>query len=594
MKEKPAKKTTEVRGLCASRAARHGAKSEDLALGLEYLALEILAQDPELVDSIISENNASEQNFGEWHTGGASDGGIDGILFNEELTQVTIIQAKNYSRAVDAAVIEEARAFYFRLPEWMESDFVRKLNDKTQALLSDSQLNPRNQHVDLYFVTTCTSSEANYKEVAEQASQTFQEQGLNVDCHFLTQADLLDLHETAGQSQSSKTLREVALTFSPDDFIIFDEGPSRALVGVIKGNQLAELYNRKDVKNLLFNANVRAALSTGKVNPDIRKSAVKDAANFFYYNNGVTATCDAFEVQGSNVKIKSMQVVNGAQTVAALAKELRLLKASSPVRVLIRIIETNKNSHLREAITRYQNTQNPVKASDFFSNDPFQLWLDSTIQSHSGVNGFPSVWYEHKRGLRPANTAGRRKLTMEQLALLRFAALENPTFTYKLAKNIWDGEDNNANYWIAFGREKSEITEWNKSEIAEVGWLIQDWLELRSKHADVKKAGSTNQESKYLGVLARYITAAKYRLVRELQERGELPEFDSILSNPKIYATELKRVDRVVRSAVRKEYEGWSQRVANARLNLPQDEATWVRLVDGLISQYDFDRDLSD
>jgi hypothetical protein len=116
------------------------------------------------------------------------------------------------------------------------------------------------------------------------------------------------------------------------------------------------------------------------------------------------------EASRSTVKARDFQVVNGAQTVAALAKALRR-KPNPEVRVLLRIIETNdlpgKKSKVADQITRFQNTQNPVKASDFFSNEPFQLWISEMIDKHSGKAGFPAIWYEHKRGAKSAqSTAG--------------------------------------------------------------------------------------------------------------------------------------------------------------------------------------------
>ena len=248
--------------------------------------------------------------------------------------------------------------------------------------------------------------------IAEAATNAHLEAGRNVNCRMLTQSDVMELVSNSSNTQTNATVPLVTLSIADGDYLIQSDGKYRILVGIIKGQQLEALYNTRGMRSLLLNTNVRAALTTGKVNPKIQETASSDdeAPLFLYYNNGVTATCSTMEASRSTVKARDFQVVNGAQTVAALAKALRR-KPNPEVRVLLRIIETNdlsgKKSKVADQITRFQNTQNPVKASDFFSNEPFQLWISEMIDKHSGKAGFPAIWYEHKRGAKSAqSTAG--------------------------------------------------------------------------------------------------------------------------------------------------------------------------------------------
>ena len=81
----------------------------------------------------------------------------------------------------------------------------------------------------------------------------------------------------------------VTLNLQSGHFTALD-APFRTLVGVIKANELVDLYNRAGVGNTLFHLNIRP-LGSRRANPRIVETALSDdeAAHFFYYNNGVSA-----------------------------------------------------------------------------------------------------------------------------------------------------------------------------------------------------------------------------------------------------------------------------------------------------------------
>ena len=103
-------KRDELKTAASARAVKYGAAKDNHALGLEYLALEILAHQPNLVDELVPGGEANID-IRSYHTGGPNDGGIDGILFNEEATNVYILQTKYKSGSIDATTLEEARSF---------------------------------------------------------------------------------------------------------------------------------------------------------------------------------------------------------------------------------------------------------------------------------------------------------------------------------------------------------------------------------------------------------------------------------------------------------------------------------------------------
>jgi hypothetical protein len=582
------KKIDELKALASDRAIRHGQTTDAISLGLEYLAIEAVAQTQDFIDTVIGDELASQMKFSDWHTGASGDGSIDGILFDEDLTRVAIIQTKYYSGKVDANIYEAARAFFDKLPTWADVTKRGSFNEQTQRLLDDSNLDPKKQQVDLYFITSMTNSERDHAALADEKTSQYRDLGMNVNCFFFTLPDFLDFFENVLNAQSGSKLPELDLKISQSDYIVNTDGPHKILVGVIKGQELASLYNRRDVKNKLFVANVRAALSSGKINPKIQETAKEQSGKFLYFNNGVTATCTSLTAIQSTITVEDLQVVNGAQTVVALAKALRGT-SNTEVRVLIRIIET-RDTNVTEQITRYQNTQNPVKAADFFANEPLQTWLAAQIDTMSGKDMMPPTWYEHKRGVKNGSTSNRRKLTMEQLATLRYACLHEPTFTYKTARDIWNGEDDNKNYWLAFGRgaDGEAVQQWNREELAEMAWMVHTWFKLRDKHTELMKPGAPeNPEKTWLGVLSRYVTALMHSLVINLQAQGTLPSFEELTKNPAAYEEILELVQKTCRGSVRRAIKGdrWKT-VANPRLNMPQDADQWTEIKIEVLEEY--------
>ena len=594
-------KRDELKNAVSQKALKYGATKDNHALGLEYLALEILAHQPSLVDEFIGGDGLDIDVRG-FHTGGPNDGGIDGILFNEEATNVFITQTKYKSGSLDATTLEEARSFFGRLDEWMNPENRLVWNPETKRLLDEAGLAPQEQEISLYFFTTMTSVDKPlYQNIAEEFTNAYRERNMNVRCEVLTQSDILDLMRNSYNTQEHSLVPKVDFKISRKNQFIFNDGSYRVLVGALSGNEIANLYNRKGVKNKLFNLNVRAALlASGKINTKIRETAQDEgeSGNFFYYNNGITATCSNFDLDDVNVSAENMQVVNGAQTVAALADAAKANKCRSDVYVMFRLIETEggkRKNQVADQITRFQNTQNPVKVSDFFSNEPIHKKIEQVFTERSGRGAFPSIWYEYKRGIKGPGTAGRKKITQENLAYLRYACLSDAPFTYKNAKDIWDGVENNKLFWTAFGVDGEEVQDWDSENIAQVGWMLRCWLQLRDEQKKIAKddspASKNNKERIYLGVMARYVTALAYSGMCYLRDEKEaFSNFEQLMESEPFCKEQEKKVIRVARRIVRNEFtRKWDGQVANPRLNMPQNPAVWEELKSELKTEYELD-----
>lgn len=148
---------------------------------------------------------------------------------------------------------------------------------------------------------------------------------------------------------------------------------------VFPGKLLASLYEKHGSR--LLEGNVRSFLSTrGKVNAGIRKTILNDPTAFFAYNNGIACTAEEVGIgyvgnQQRILKVKDLQIINGGQTTASLfsakAKDRAPLdNIFVPAKITV-LHDNEKYSSTIENIARYANSQNSIKASDFFANHPF-------------------------------------------------------------------------------------------------------------------------------------------------------------------------------------------------------------------------------
>jgi hypothetical protein len=155
--------------------------------------------------------------------------------------------------------------------------------------------------------------------------------------------------------------------------------PYEAVYGAVSAMELTKWY--EDYGTKLFVENLRYVIEKSDVNEGIMETADKEPANFWYFNNGVTAICDSFEKQpaggaqtdGGVFDVSKISVINGAQTIGSLAKAKASGTKIDDVRVHMRIIALEKTPEgFASGVTRSNNTQNDLNAADFVSFDANQ------------------------------------------------------------------------------------------------------------------------------------------------------------------------------------------------------------------------------
>ena len=247
---------------------------------------------------------------------------------------------------------------------------------------------------------------------------------------------------------------------------------------VMPGTILSTIYEKFGGR--LLEQNVRTFLQArGKVNRGIRRTIMAEPAMFFAYNNGITATAADVETSRTAdglqiIRITDLQIVNGGQTTASLFHTRRKDKADLGqifVPMKLCVIDSKENERVVPLISEYANTQNRVKAADFFSNHAFHIRMEEISRriwapAGRGAQRQTKWFYERARG---QYADAQVKLTQGERS--RFRA-ENPK-TQMLTKsdlakfeNVWD----DLPHWVNLGAEKNFVryaerigAEWEKS-----------------------------------------------------------------------------------------------------------------------------------
>lgn len=204
--------------------------------------------------------------------------------------------------------------------------------------------------------------------------------------------DILRLYD---QYRRGATPRARPLELHIEDKLQYRD-PRRNVTSYLFNAPLADFrcyLEQSDVARLVAR-NIRYNLG-GKIGRTIRKTYEKTPLDFWYFHNGITIICDALSENNGVATLLNPSVINGAQTLYAVSDSS---KRKSPALVTTRVIvrgpdddQPPEDDVWLQNVIRGVNTQNKVKAADFWSNEPEQFELQHRFRE-------VSVFYERKRG----------------------------------------------------------------------------------------------------------------------------------------------------------------------------------------------------
>lgn len=568
----------DLKQLCSNYAEKYGYKRDHVERGLESYAVHLFAQE-EGFNAVLEGNLTSEVDLSEYicrH----NDLQIDGVLEDEAGKRLLLVQATWRGKTLDESKLEA----FFDVPDRiLRKEYSETGGDQIQDLLSGFVDKVSDGYeIILRFVTNLNiGNRERLLEATDAKNLAYETADRNIVCELYGQSELAKRADELEKAVTGGLVDEVTLHFQKEHLLELYK-PYRTLVGVIKANEIVDLYLKRTVRNALFNLNIRLPLASKKVNPRIVDTAASDAEgeHFFYYNNGVSAVCSGYTRDDSIVTAKRFQIINGAQTVNALVMARRR-NPNPNVYVLFRLTETKEGygGDFTQNIIRYNNTQNPVKVADFFSNDKIQLWLRDNFIKISGRGPIPTVYYIYKSGYKPKGATGKG-VKIETLAGIRHAFIYGPVMSYRAPAQFFDRE---GAYHEAFGVEGKPAVMWPDEELYRFGaaLAIHDRVQAIARKLRSGRATKDIDEAKYLYRLARYVTGLAGAGLEAIREEA-FHDYATLTASSATFNEHVAPIIDEARAVLRHEWKRRKGSAVQPEYNLARDEETWVRLKDSL------------
>ena len=168
-------------------------------------------------------------------------------------------------------------------------------------------------------------------------------------------------------------------------------GETKAVVVALPLKECIKIPGIKD--GSLFRKNVRQSLgSNNKVNKGIAKTIKKNAREFFFLHNGITAICSEMSISDDVLSVKELNVVNGCQSLSTIYSSGESAKNAEDAYILFRFYEIDDQERA-DNISTSTNSQSAVKPRDLRSNDKYVLAMKKSFEQY-----FCDGYFITKRG----------------------------------------------------------------------------------------------------------------------------------------------------------------------------------------------------
>lgn len=393
------------------------------------------------------------------------DAEIDIFFESKETEEIYILQCKHPKIAASDPIPEsEVKSFFsnFRLLE--DQSYLqrrRTTNPKLEELAAEFEYWQKQGYL-IHFIFA-SSGEGTDKTAAlvEKFNKDFQNKSVKFD--------VWDVSSLRDEFESVKSIDEkypdrVSITLADGHFLRPD-GEFENLTFVVKGSTLKQIA--LEHKDSLFNWNIRRFLGKkGEVNAGLTETLAKEPQHFYYYNNGISALCEQFEFDEKTRKVivRKLQIVNGAQTIGALKNaDAERLKDTLVLVKLTAIKHAYREKGIAAALIKTNNTQNTLRAPDFRSNDPIQLWLEAKFKETKPRGELKQIVYGRKRPY-PRSSSSTSVLKLQDLGKIRYAWLYDPRLPIADPAKLFQLKEENGLYGFAFGMDGELSNMWSDAQ----------------------------------------------------------------------------------------------------------------------------------
>lgn len=392
---------------------------------------------------------------------GTKDNGVDGVLYDNLRNKLYFVQAKWSGKGTSTIETGDLHKFITGAYDLLNEDW-SKFNNRVKNISKEISDGIRNDP-EIVLVAAYNSDNPVSTECQEIIKEFLEEN--NSDSQDVVSFRVFDLKRLL---RTIKTVKSGAKSDVEINLLQWGEQkePYYAIYGKVSCADVAEWHAAHE--DLLFSENIRNSLSESDINAQIEAALLRNPAEFWYLNNGITAIADDVarkpiglgdQKESAYWKVGNLKIVNGAQTTGSIAKAyLKNPRAVKKAYVQVKVISLEHAPiDIANRITTATNTQNRVEAKDFLALDPRQ---DGIAESMKKLG----IQYCFRRGERVVDPS--RGLDVQELAMAMAVSSESMASVTIAKRNAGSLTDPNAFYQKLF----------DKPIEASAGWeLVKNW-----------------------------------------------------------------------------------------------------------------------
>jgi len=371
---------------------------------------------------LVDFGDISEANYAQFRKTGIQVDGYGGNLSDENgIVQLILVDYSADQEAPNTITKSEIETLLRRCTNFIEKahsqKFINELEESSEAFGLANTIKGQWSNVLKVRITLITN---------RQVSKRVNQKSFKITEVLETPVvlNIWDLHRLESINVQAGEREPLLINMSDFDGEIhvlpteISKGKFETYLGIMPGTVLSDIYDAYGTR--LLEQNVRVFLQArGKVNKGIQSTILEEPDMFFCYNNGLTATAEALEVEESDKglrlkEIRNLQIVNGGQTMASIyhmshycKKKWRRGIAPDVSKVFLQmklsVVPASDALVVVPKISRFSNSQNKVSDADFFSNHPYHVKMEKfsrRIVAPAREGNFKtSLWfYERMRG----------------------------------------------------------------------------------------------------------------------------------------------------------------------------------------------------
>lgn len=299
-------------------------------------------------------------------TDGKDDKQIDAIFVDDERSAICIVQGKFVScDKIDAEPLREV------LSSWVQLKDLVKLqetsNSKLKTKLPEVAIALEDEYdIEFELITPAGLTEAAIQDLATFQKVLAESDEFGAHIHVINNNEMKDRYQMA-LGKDKPGLKHL-LNLEENKFLNLELSGTQVLLAALPLKDCLSLPGIRD--GSLFKKNVRQSLGlNNKVNRGIKETILKEADEFFFYHNGITAICNRMSISEQNqLELEGLSVVNGCQSLNTILSCSEHIKKHEDAYIMFRFYEIPEIKRA-DKISISTNSQSSVKPRDLRSND---------------------------------------------------------------------------------------------------------------------------------------------------------------------------------------------------------------------------------